>query len=253
MKNKIPKIIHYCWFGNNKKSELVNKCIKSWKKYLRDYEIKEWNDSHLGLIDLPYVKEAYEAKKYAFVTDYFRLYALYNYGGIYLDSDNEVLKSFDEFLNLEFFSGYENYYGNVAPFTAVVGAQKYNKIIKDLLDEYNDLHFIKENGEYDLYTNTARVTDYFQRAYNFVPPYNEKFKKQLEDRCIIYPSNYFCNYEKSVSYAVHHFNGSWCEKEKLKLIENIFSIKNKYIGKMKIKYLTIFGKKIILREKYIYE
>ena len=76
MKNKIPKIIHYCWFGNNPKPRLVKKCIKSWKKYLPDYEIREWNDSHLNLIDLKYVKEAYEAKKYAFVSDVFRLYAL---------------------------------------------------------------------------------------------------------------------------------------------------------------------------------
>ena len=225
--NNIPKIIHYCWFGGNPKTELVERCIASWKKYLPDYEIREWNDNDLKNCKIPYVQEAYKAKKWAFITDYFRLYALYNYGGIYFDSDNEVFKSFDEFLNLEFFSGYENYNGYVSPFTAVVGAKRGNKIIKDLLDEYDDIHFVNPDGSLNLYTNTCRVTDYFQRIYNFLPPYNGNKLMTLEDKCIIYPSNIFCNYKKGVSYAVHHFNGSWLpENAKNKTDKHKFSLKD---------------------------
>lgn len=126
----IPKIIHYCWFGNKPKPDFVKQCINSWKKYLPDYEIREWNDEDLKHCNNLYVQEAYKAKKYAFISDYFRLYALYNRGGIYFDTDNEIFKPFDEFLNLDFFSGYENWNGYISPFTAVVGAKKGNKIIK---------------------------------------------------------------------------------------------------------------------------
>ncbi len=225
--NIIPKIIHFCWFGNNPKTKLVKKCIKSWKKYLPDYEIREWNDKDLKDCKIPYIQEAYKAKKWAFITDYFRLYALYNYGGIYFDSDNEVFKSFDEFLNLDFFSGYESWETESFPFTAVVGAKKGNKIVKDLLDEYDDIHFINPDGSLNLYTNTCRVTDYFQRTYNFLPPYNGNKLMTLEDKCIIYPSNIFCNYEKGVSYAVHHFNGSWLpENAKIKTDKHKFSLKD---------------------------
>lgn len=245
---KVPKVIHYCWFGNNPKSKLVKKCIKSWEKYLPDYKIREWNDRDLKNCKNAYVKEAYRAKKWAFITDYFRLYALYNYGGIYFDSDNEIFKSFDEFLDLDFFSGYESWETESFPFTAVVGAKKGNKIVKDLLDEYNDLHFINPDGSYNLYTNTRRVTDYFQRKYKFLPPYDGNKLITLEDRCIIYPANIFCNYEQGVSYAVHHFNGSWLpqkvnnnKKNKFKL-RDIFSVYNRDGHKV----WNIFGIKIKL-------
>ena len=131
MTSKIPKLIHYCWFGNNKKPEIVLKCIESWNKYLPDYEIREWNDNDLKECTNKYVQQAYKHKKWAFISDYFRLYALYNYGGIYFDSDNEVFKSFDDFLDLNFFTGFENYYDAIKPFTAVVGAKKGNKIVKE--------------------------------------------------------------------------------------------------------------------------
>lgn len=227
----IPKIIHYCWFGNNPKPELVLKCIESWKKYLPDYEIREWNDNDLKSCENRYVKEAYEAKKWAFISDYFRLYALYNYGGIYLDSDNEVFKSFDDFLDLEFFSGFDNWHGIVEPFTAVVGAQKHNKIIKDLLDEYNDIPFIKPDGEMDLTTNSVRVRNYFKSKYNLLPPYNGSEKVVLEKNCVLFPYNYFCLYEGDNTYAVHHFNASWCPK---KSVSNILKFGDYRLYKQKV-------------------
>lgn len=246
---RIPKIIHYCWFGEEPKPKIVQKCIKSWKKYLPDYEIKEWNDSHLGLLDLPYVKEAYEAKKYAFVSDIFRLYALKYYGGIYLDTDVEVLRSFDEFLNLNFFCSFENYYGNINPATAVIGSTKNCNLIIDFLKEYLTSSFIK-NGVPNLYPNTLRLAKFLKDKYG-IENYSGEHIINIGNDGLIFPNYYFINYKKNYSYSVHHYNASWCEKEQPKLIENILSIKNKYIGKKKIKYLTVFWIKVILKEKYV--
>lgn len=218
-KNQIPKLIHYCWFGNNEKPELVKKCIESWKKYLPDYEIREWNNEDLKDCRVQYVQEAIKEKKWAFVSDYFRLFALYNYGGVYFDSDNEVLKSFDEFLNLDFFTGYECSGGGVLPFTAVVGAKKENKIISDLLDEYDDLSFINQDGTLNTKTNTSRVSEYFERNFNLKPPYNGVKRVELKDKNILFPFEFFCprylgdgKYDISrKSYAIHHFASSWVD------------------------------------------
>lgn len=246
--NNIPKIIHYCWFGDNSKPLLVEKCIQSWKVFLSDYEIREWNNSDIENCENQYVQEAFKMKKWAFVSDYFRLYALYNYGGIYLDTDNEVFKTFDDFLHLDFFSGYENWHGEVSPFTAVVGAKRGNHIIKDLLDEYDSIHFVSSSNKCNQCTNTTRVTKYFVDKYNFMPPYDDKVMKILEDNCIIYPSNIFCNYEKDVSYAVHHFNASWVENEpKLSWFQYIFSARNTADKKKKI--IRILGIKITIKRE----
>lgn len=99
----IPKIIHYCWFGKNDKPKEVKKCLKSWEEYLKDYEIVEWNEDNFDIFNNNYAKEAYEAKKYAFVSDYVRAYVLEKYGGFYLDTDVEVFKSFDELLEKNVF------------------------------------------------------------------------------------------------------------------------------------------------------
>lgn len=240
-KNKIPKIIHYCWFGRNPKTELINKCIRSWKKYLPDYKIREWNDEDLINCKNSYVQGAYKAKKYAFVSDWYRLYALYNYGGIYFDSDNEVFKSFDNLLNLDFFSGFEVYNGKPLPFTAVVGACQNQKIIRSLLKEYDSDEFLDTSGKMNLKTNTQRVTKYFKDTYNLTPPYNPEKKIILDENCILFPHNYFCTYEKNISYAVHHFNGSWKTKNQESFLQKIFSVRNSYSKKGKHKVITILG------------
>lgn len=248
MKNedKIPKIIHYCWFGKNKKSEVIEKCIQSWKKYLPEYEIREWNDEDVQNIECNYVQEAFSMKKYAFVSDYFRLYALYNYGGIYFDTDNQIFKSFDDFLDLDFFTGYENWKNKISPFTAVVGAKKHNIIVKELLSEYDNIHFILSNNEFDMTTNTKRVSNYFNLKYNLCPPYDENSTTILEQNCVIFPSNYFCKYKNNVSYAVHLFNASWVYeyKDNLSFLQKIFSITKEQKNGVKRKVLTILGLKI---------
>ena len=100
----IPKIIHYCWFGGNPLPADARRCIESWKKYLPDYKIKEWNENNFDINSNQYVREAYEKRKFAFVTDYVRLYALVNEGGVYMDTDVEVIKSYDPFLHHTAFS-----------------------------------------------------------------------------------------------------------------------------------------------------
>ena len=155
-KNEIPRIIHYCWFGGKEKPEIVKRCIKSWKDILVDYEIKEWNESNFDINSNLFVKQAYEAGKFAFVSDFVRVNALYNYGGIYLDTDVEVFKSFDDLLDNDSFWGFEekNYIA-----TSTIGCKKGNKLIKEFLSKYDDKKFIFENGQENLETNVSIVSE----------------------------------------------------------------------------------------------
>ncbi len=205
----IPKIIHYCWFGKNPKPELIEQCIRSWREHCPDYEIIEWNEDNFDVNACQYTKEAYEAKKWAFVSDYARLYVLYHYGGIYFDTDVEVLRSIDEFLLEHAFTGFES---NDSPITAVMGAEKKHFLFKQLLDYYNDVCFINEDGSYNMLTNTHIITKIFLEK-----GINAHGKKQTIDGMTIYPQIYFCpnNFTRIFdrpsykSYTIHHFDQSW--------------------------------------------
>ena len=148
------KTIHYCWFGKNPKSKLILKCIDSWRKHCPDYEIKEWNEENFDVNCCDYVREAYEAKKWAFVSDYCRFYVLYNYGGIYLDTDVELLKPLD--ILSEDFVGFENQ--NRVNSGLIRGAVSKDLICKLMLDSYANDHFLKQDGSYNLFfTATIRT------------------------------------------------------------------------------------------------
>lgn len=216
----IPKIIHYVWVGTAPKSDLVLQCIESWKKYCPDYEIKEWNNDDLAKIDNAYVREAFECKKWAFVSDYLRLYALNKFGGFYFDSDLEITAPIDKFRNHDFVTGYENWKGLYSPITAFMGATKGNKIIKDLLHEYDNLHFLVD-GHMDKTTNTNRITKYFENNFGLKSPYDGAKTTTLDNTSVIFPSFYFCTPEQGKeNYSIHHFNASWYDgydrKTKLK-------------------------------------
>ena len=208
----IPKIIHYCWFGGNEKPKLFKKCYKSWKKYCPDYEIIEWNESNFDLSVCPlYVRQAYEAKKWAFVTDYVRLKVVFENGGIYLDTDVELKKSFDELLNYDAFFGFENkeYIATGLGF----GAKKKVSILGELMKKYDNVTFVKEDGTYDLTTCPIRDTRVFVRRGLIL----DGTKQVIDNGVLVLPSEYLCPLDyntgkKNVTtktIAIHWFNASW--------------------------------------------
>ncbi|WP_339215174.1 glycosyltransferase [Solibacillus sp. FSL W8-0372] len=210
----IPKKIHYCWFGGNEYPQLMKDCIESWKKYLPEYELIEWNESNFDIKSNQFVKEAYEAKKYAFVSDYVRLYVLYNYGGIYLDTDVEVKKSLNNLLGLKAFTGRESDDSYV---TGTLGAEKGHLWIKELLDYYTNKSFYDSNGHL---TNTVIITQITKQIYKDIENSNPKRVYESQD-LTIYPFEYFCakDYKTGIlkstknTYSIHHFNGSWLSKK----------------------------------------
>ena len=205
----IEKTIHYCWFGGKSKPKSAIKCINSWKKYCPDYKIVEWNENTFDLNCNAYVKEAYENKKWAFITDYVRLFAIYNFGGIYMDTDVEVLKPLDQFLDCDGFTGFQSMDDMV---TGIMAGAKGSKMYKALLDYYTDKHFVNPDGSLDLTTNTETITKMFLEM-GFKP--NNQF--QEIDGFRLYPNEYFCPKDSVTlevnitenSYAIHHFAGTW--------------------------------------------
>ena len=182
----IPKTIHYCWFGKNNKSSLAEKCLTSWEKYCPDYEIKEWNENNFDINCCQFVKEAYATKKWAFVADYARLYILKEYGGIYMDTDVEVIKPLDRFLVHHAFSGYEDMESNFP--TGIIGAEANNPWITYLLTYYDNRRFIKLNGKCDLSTNVSIITRMTTAKYNATLLHSFNGGGDVT----IYPKDYFC-------------------------------------------------------------
>lgn len=214
--HNIPKVIHYCWFGKGEMPKQALGCIESWKKYLPNYEIKEWNEDNFDVNMNTYVKQAYESKKYAFVTDYVRLYALYTEGGIYMDTDVEVIKDISKFLKEEAFSGFQT--PNELP-TGIMGAKAGNEWIKKNLDVYDEKKFIKDNGDLDLTPNTTIITEI---TTEMGIKLNGRLQS-IDNVCTIFPVDYFCakDYRDGKlkvtdnTYTIHHFSGSWLSKKEL--------------------------------------
>ena len=206
----IPKIVHYCWFGGKKKPKLARKCIKSWKKYLPDYTLKEWNESNFDINCNRYVREAYESRRFAFVTDYVRLYALYTEGGIYMDTDVEVLATLDEFLHHNAFSGFED--NDLVP-TGIMASEKGSPWAKELFDQYANIQFIKEDGSFDIQPNTERITNTMLEKGLVLNNSYQDFPGLIT----LYPSDYFCPKSWKTgeihlterTRTIHHFAGSW--------------------------------------------
>ena len=212
----IPRIIHYCWFGRGPMPELALRCIESWHRYMPDYQYKLWNEDVFDIESVPYVKEAYQCGKYAFVTDYVRLFALYTEGGIYMDTDVEVLKSYDDLLHLSGFTGYEGS-KHLPPVTGTLASVSGGEWIKEQLDAYNGLHFLRSDGSMDLTTNTTRIAQ-IMRDGGFVQDGKLKTYKDM----YIFPVDYFCPRQTTGefiltknTYCDHHFLGSWNENKRV--------------------------------------
>lgn len=220
----IPKIIHYCWFGNNPLPQLALKCIESWKLYLPDYEIKEWNEENFDVRMIPYTAEAYKLKKYAFVSDFARFWILYNFGGIYFDTDVEVIKPLEDIINRGPFMGFEqqegvstdNPNGNVAAGLGI-GVNKRNPFYKQIIEYYTNDHFVLWNGQ-----TSGNIVLKMTQHLDFVN------KKEIGNNIVkvndiyIYPTDYFCpmNYytgELKITQntrSIHHYMASWTNSNK---------------------------------------
>ena len=221
----IPKKIHYCWFGGKPLNKLGEKCLKTWKRYFPDYEIIEWNESNFDINCCKYVKEAYEAKKWAFVSDYARFKILYEQGGVYFDTDVEVVKSFDEILDKGAFMGCENpcikmdgdkclQGSSVAPGLGCA-VEPQNPFYKEILDDYEKSSFYNEDGTLNLYTVVQRTTDALKK-------YGLKDTMEIQNvnGIVIYPAEYFCPINIDTNklkitkntYSIHRYAASWVSK-----------------------------------------
>lgn len=215
----IPKIIHYCWFGRNPKSKLAEKCIKSWKKFCPDYEIIEWNEDNFDISAAPnYVKQAYEAKRWAFVTDYVRLRGLLEMGGIYMDTDVEVIRPLDPYLEQEAFAGFESLKGVQ---TGLLACQKGFPLFQEFLQHYDTASFLREDGTPDTTTNVEVLTR-LCRKYGL--QMNDKF--QVVEGLAVYPREVFCPVDFDTkklkktrkTVVIHWFSGSWHTEEELEVM-----------------------------------
>lgn len=214
----IPKIIHYCWFGRKPLPEMAIKCISSWKKHFPDYEIKEWNEDNFDINIVPYTTEAYSANKYAFVSDYARLYILYKYGGLYFDTDVEVIRNMDHIVHEGPFMGYEhdpivadNKFGEVA-LGLGLGVPSEYPLIKQILDYYNTIHFINPDGSFSNDTIVTITTNLLKKQGLKVLD-----GIQVIQGIHIYPKEFFCPKDYITgklhitdnTISIHHYGASW--------------------------------------------
>ena len=213
----IPKKIHYCWFGGNPKPDLALKCLKSWQKYCPDYEIIEWNESNFDVNANQYCRDAYKEKKWAFVTDYARLAILYEHGGIYFDTDVQLLRPIDDLLKHPCYMGLERADDSCKVNTGLgLGAEPSNPLIKEIMDDYATASFYREDGSIDITTCTVRNTEILKR-HGFV----EEDRIQKIPHAMIYPSEYFSPmdmtngkmHKTKNTYSIHHYGLSWTSEE----------------------------------------
>ena len=235
----IPKIIHYCWFGGNPLPEPAQKCISSWGKFLPDYEIKEWNESNYDVRKIPYIAQAYDAKKYAFVSDYARFDILYHYGGVYFDTDVEVIKDLRPIIEKGAFIGIEKGTRPLLNAGLCIASPAATDIYREILTSYQSEQFINKNGSLNLKTVVDRVSEIFVK-HGFV----SKDCLQNIANTTIYPSEYYCPKDNRTgelnittnTYTIHHYDGSWTIPLRKKYVK-IKTILTKFLG---IKLATVF-------------
>lgn len=214
----IPKIIHYCWFGKGEMPELVQNCIASWHTHMPDWEYRLWTEDNFDILSAPaYVQEAYAAKKYAFVSDYVRLWALEREGGLYLDTDVEVLRSFKPLMNDTAFIGLEESLA-LLPGTCVMACEAHCQWVKNMLATYDDTHFMLEDGTLDMTTNVQRLGELMvqngllhERKIQYLPQWGLR----------VYTHDYFSPITSTRvmrktknTYSIHRFAGTWVDGKK---------------------------------------
>lgn len=248
----IPKIIHYCWLSGDPYPEEIRKCMESWKQYLPDYEFRLWDANRFDIGSVQWVKQAFAYKKYAFAADYIRLYALYHFGGIYLDADVLVYKSFDDLLSLPYFVGHDQIRGFEA---AVIGAEKGCQWIKDMLDSYQGKSFIKADGSFDLLPLPCRFHHVLTSlGYKFwrikeLSELNSLAYNIDELQMYVFDKDYFNSrnaievQQTSKSYCAHNYAGSWQKKEERVTLKSL-------LPKWMLKMIYVIGQRTWARNKY---
>lgn len=241
----IPKIIHYCWFGRNPLPKSAQRCIASWRKFLPDYEIKEWNEYNFNVNMLPYTKDAYEAKKYAFVSDVARFWVLYSYGGLYFDTDVEVIKPMDEIIAKGAFMGWETPNKEGLPSVNAglcLGSEKGDSLYKEILDKFASMSFWESGGKRNTYSMVPMVTDLLIKH-----GLKRDGTMQEVDGITIYPSEYFCPMDPTTgivektpnTVSIHWYDSSWINQNtlgfKLHLLKNRL---NRLLGKRFAKWIS---------------
>lgn len=213
----IPKIIHYCWFGGAALPKKYESYLDSWKYYCPDYEIKRWDETNFDIECCQYVKEAYQSKKWAFVADYARFFVLYKYGGIYFDTDVEILRPLDDLLKLGNFMGMEYYEDGVAIAPGLgLAAESGLKFYKDMLNLYGQISFYNKDGSLNTKTVVEYTTEMMAKYGNLT---NNKINKICDIN--IFPVEYFCPMNSATgeinitdkTYTIHHYSGSWMDWE----------------------------------------
>lgn len=219
--------------------EMALKCLTSWHKYMPDYQYKLWSEDNFDVSSVPYVKEAYDCGKYAFVTDYVRLFALYTEGGIYMDTDVEVLKPYDDLLTLPAFTGYEGS-KHLPPVTGTMASEAGGAWVEEQLSAYEGIHFIQEDGSMDLTTNTSRISSIMKKG-GFI----QDGKMQVYKDMHVFPVEYFCPRQTTGevlitenTYCDHHFMGSWDSSKKSGFLARLF-------GHKSMVFLIKFKRKIL--------
>lgn len=216
----IPKILHYVWLGGNSLTPLAQECLASWKAAMPDWELKRWDENHFNIAAAPlYVRQAYEARKYAFVSDYVRLWALEQFGGVYVDTDVRVLKSYEPLLNDTAFIGLEESKAHL-PGTCVMGCEPHCKWVKDMLALYDSIEFVKPDGSLDMTTNVDRMGKSLITK-GFVPSRDAQYIEEYGLR--IYTHDYFSPITSTRvmrktknTYSIHYFAESWRDGKKKK-------------------------------------
>lgn len=257
----IPKKIHYCWFGGKDIPEKDKKCIESWKKFCPDYEIIEWNELNYDLTKNPYMYEAYKNKKWGFVPDYARFDIIYSQGGIYMDTDVEVIRPLDEMLECKGYMGFEE--GNFVNGGIGFGAEAGNPIIKALRDMYDDVSFILPDGSLNLLPSPYYITDALER---FGLKRNNEKQILGDGELSVFPKDYFSPKDFSTdiialtdnTFTIHHYNASWLSVKEIKRhrtdqkINRIFGKKlGNVINNIRHKFINLFKriKKVFCRKK----
>ena len=248
----IPKVIHYCWFGGKEKPESVIKCIDSWKEFCPDYEIKEWNENNFDINANDYVKEAYQNSFWAFVSDYARFSILYKYGGLYFDTDVELIDTIDDLVEEGPFFARERKDKLVVATGLGMGALPGMDVYKEVLDYYDSIHFVYEDGTFNKKTVVDHVTKVLIKNPNEYKNTDSVFK--IQD-ISIYPKDYFCPIDYLTgdweftenTRGIHHYDSTWLSESEKEINRKVREVNKMYGYKISLVY------KLLLETGYVFK